>query len=463
MKTVFEKQNLAYQAEPYMPVSERIKHLKAIKQWLQNNPERIAKVIAADFKHRSYDETYLLEVNSSIQSINYALKNIKRWVKPRKREVPWHMLPATAFIMPQPLGVVGIIVPWNYPLFLAISPIVMALAAGNRIMVKMSEYSPALGELLVAALKECDIDESLIAIINGDVEVAKQFTQLPFKHLLFTGSTSVGKVVMKAASENLTPVTLELGGKSPVIISKDVDNRALMRLFAGKLFNAGQTCIAPDYLFIPRGMEERIEALFLKFVKDKYPSIEKNNDYTCIISQAQRQRLAHYLEDAKVKEARIVKYGQFDEDSQKLPPCILFDVTEDMLIMQQEIFGPLLPVMNYDKFDEVIEYVNRHDNPLALYYFGYEHHEKEALLNNTLSGALTINDVLMHVAVDDLPFGGVGASGMGRYHGVEGFNTFSQLKPVFKQTRMTQMAWLYPPYGKLLRKALRLIAGLQFK
>lgn len=461
MQQVYESQYQAYLNQPFMPIDVRQSTIVAIKKWLQSNTDRIAHAIAQDFGHRSHDETKLLEVYSSIQAANYALKNLKRWMKPRKRHVAWQLLPAKACLIPQPLGVVGIIVPWNYPLFLAVSPLIAALAAGNRVMLKMSEFTPKLGELMVTMMHECHITPSHISIINGDVDVAKEFTEIPFKHLLFTGATHVGKLVMQAASKNLTPVTLELGGKSPSIISKRVDRKLLSRLLMAKAYNAGQTCVAPDYLMIPHGMEDDIQQLLQQALNKHYPNYPDTDDYTCIVNDRHYERLTHLLDDAKAKGAQAVSLADKDGDGRKMPLTLVFNVTDDMAIMQHEIFGPLLPVISYSDFDEVIERIKLQDNPLALYYFGEDKEEIERLKHETMSGSLVLNDAMMHVAIDDLPFGGVGASGMGCYHGVEGFNLFSHLKPVMTQSKLSQLSVIYPPYGKLSKLFLKYLGGIR--
>jgi coniferyl-aldehyde dehydrogenase len=460
MQQQFEKQRQAYSDNPYPSIEDRISLLKHLKSLLQTYAKDIAQVIQKDFGHRSIDETYLLEVFPSVQSINHNIKHVKKWAKKRRRKIELLFLPASAYLKPQPLGVVGIIVPWNYPLYLAISPLACAIAAGNRVMIKMSEQSPHLGQFLKKLFADAGIGEEKICIINGDVEIAKQFNQLPLNHLLFTGSTRVGKMVMQTASKNLTPVTLELGGKSPTILSKTMKDAYFKRLFSGKFFNAGQTCVAPDYLFIPKGWEQKIGTQLKQYLERYYPNYPNTNDYSCLISTDHETRLKEMLEDAKQKGARLEELPPSTQNK-KMPLTLAFDVSNDMQLMQEEIFGPILPIKTYDKFEDVIEYIKRQDNPLALYYFGEDKQEKALLEEQTLSGALTINDTIMHVAMDDLPFGGVGASGIGRYHSIEGFDTFSQLKPVFTQRRFSGFTFMYPPYGGLVRFFLKYIAGLK--
>ncbi|TAL64046.1 MAG: coniferyl aldehyde dehydrogenase [Legionella sp.] len=447
---------------PYPLLDERKKVLQALKKGLQEEALPLAEAVNKDFSHRAQEETLFLEVFPTLQAINFCLRHLKSWMKKRKREVSWLFFPAQAYTFPQPLGVVGIMVPWNYPLYLALVPAIYAVAAGNRVMIKMSELSPNLGLFLQSLIQRLELSD-FILIVNGDVEVAKEFSALPFGHLLFTGSSDIGKQVMKTASENLTPVTLELGGKSPAILSRTMNPNYFARLFMGKLFNAAQTCVAPDYLLIPEGWEGRVEQELQLFLEQHYPRLIQNKDYTCIVSPHHKQRLLDLLEDARTKGAKVIPFGELESDSIKLPLYLLLNVYPDMRVMQEEIFGPLLPVVTYKTMQDAVTIINKGSNPLALYYFGEDAEELELLQTQTLSGALTINDTVMHVGIDDLPFGGVGQSGMGHYHGREGFDTFSKLKGIMIQRRLSPITWLYPPYGKLLRYFLTYIGGLKLK
>lgn len=458
----FEQQKKQYTDNPYPSFLQRKEALLAIKELLQHQANAFAFAVNQDFSHRARQETLFLEISPSIKAVDYCLKHLKQWMAAKKRRVSWYLKPSTAKVIAQPLGVVGIIVPWNYPIYLAIVPIIYALAAGNQVMVKCSELTPATGQLLASLFSQSVLNQ-YVKIINGDASVAQQFSQLPFGHLLFTGSTATGKQVMANASTNLTPVTLELGGKSPVILSNTINESYLERLFMGKLFNAGQTCIAPDYLLIPKGQEARLEAVFKDFIAKHYPNLIHNDNYSSIISEHHKQRLEALLTDARDKGARIVAFGENNSIGRKLPVYLLFDVHQDMRVMQEEIFGPLLPVMAYDEFDQALAIINRNPTPLALYYFGHNQNEINQLTFQTLSGALTINDTIMHIAIDDLPFGGVGQSGMGHYHGHEGFLTFSKLKPVFVQKRFSPVRWFYPPYGRLIDTFLRYFSGIRLK
>jgi len=458
----FQTLKTEFQKHSYPPLEERKRLLLSLKKGLQNEAYTLATAVNKDFTHRSVDETLFLEIFPLINAINFCLKQMKHWMKSRSRKVSWLFMPAFAYVTPQPLGVVGNLVPWNYPIYLALVPALYALAAGNRVMIKMSELSPNTGIALQAFIHSIGL-ESYIVVIHGDVSVSKQFAALPFGHLMFTGSTAVGKLVMKAASDNLTPVTLELGGKSPAILSSSMNLNYFNRLFMGKLLNAAQTCVAPDYLLVPKGWDQKIEEQFQKFIEAHYPELMKNDNYSSIISMEHKKRLLDLIEDARVKGARVVQFGELKLNNKKMPVYLLFDVTADMLVMQEEIFGPILPILNYNSLNDAIEYINSAPNPLALYYFGEDKAEQQLIQNKTLSGALTINDTLMHIAIDDLPFGGVGPSGMGHYHGKEGFDAFSKLKPVFVQRRLSPVTWLYPPYGKLLRMFLSWIGGIKIK
>lgn len=447
-------------AEPFPSIETRKRCLIALKKGLQNHAYTLAKAINKDFSHRSEEETLFCEIFTTITAINFVLSHLKQWMNKRKRKVSWQFMPAYAYLLPQPLGVVGIMVPWNYPIFLSLVPAIYALAAGNKVMIKMSELSPNLGQALHTLIHSLGLHDE-ISVINGDVELSKSFASLPFNHLLFTGSTRVGKEVMRAASDNLTPVTLELGGKSPAIVSKTMPKQFLNRLFMGKMFNAGQTCIAPDYLLIPSEWQQTITEALEAFIQKHYPQIMQNKDYSAIISETHKKRLLALVDDARAKGARVHEFGSIQEGNSKLPVYLLFDVSKDMAVMQEEIFGPIIPVLTYTTFDEALSFVNAAPNPLALYYFGEDSQEITQIQQQTLSGALVINESLIHAAVDDLPFGGVGFSGMGRYHGQEGFDTFSQLKPVMVQRRFSSMSMMYPPYGRMMRLFLRWVGGIK--
>lgn len=457
----FTKLQQDYQITPYLPITVRRAALQQLKQLLQQQALAIAEAIHKDFGYRVQTESLFLEIYPTIKAIDYCLKHLKQWMKKRKRRVAWYLMPASAYVLPQPVGVVGIVVPWNYPIFLSLVPLAYALAAGNRVMVNLSEQSKHTAQLLDKLISALQFDHPLVKIMQGDIEFAKQFVALPFGHLLFTGSTKVGKQVMAAASANLTPITLELGGKSPAIVAASLDKDHLERLFMGKLFNAGQTCIAPDYLLVARPMLAYVEQAFKEFMLKRFADVVDNDDYTSIITEGHQQRLQALIDDAQQKGARLIQYGQNNSPHRKMPVYMLMDVDPSMSIMQEEIFGPLLPVIVYDSFNEALRLINNLPNPLSLYYFGNDQEELDQLKYHTLSGALTVNQTIMHVAINDLPFGGVGYSGMGQYHGREGFDAFSQLKPIMIQHRFSPLAWFYPPYGKLVRWYLRYIGKIK--
>ncbi|GFM87452.1 aldehyde dehydrogenase [Pseudomonas cichorii] len=451
LENTFALQRQAFAANPMPSAAQRSQWLKSLGELLSDHRQALIDAISSDFSHRSADETLLAELLPSLLGIRDARKQLKRWMKPSRRRVGLAFQPASARVVYQPLGVIGVIVPWNYPLFLAIGPLIGALAAGNRVMLKLSESTPATGELLKRLFARV-FPEDLIAVVLGEAEVGMAFSRLPFDHLLFTGATSIGKHVMRAAAENLTPVTLELGGKSPAIVSHDVPLKdAAERIAFGKTLNAGQTCIAPDYVLVPQDRVQGFVDAYRQAVQGFYPTLADNPDYTAIINQRQLARLNHYLDDAAGKGAQVI--ALYDQgQAQRMPFSLLLNVSDDMLVMQDEIFGPLLPIVPYKHIDEAFAYINQRPRPLALYYFGYNRTEQQRVLEQTHSGGVCLNDTLMHAAQDDLPFGGIGPSGMGHYHGREGFLTFSQAKGVFIKQRFNAARLIYPPYGKAIQR-----------
>lgn len=451
---LFEAQRRAYAAHPMPPAAQRDQWLKALQDLLNTERQALIDAISQDFSNRSADETLLAEIMPSLHGIHYARKHLKRWMKPSRCAVGMAFQPASAKVIYQPLGVVGIIVPWNYPLFLCMGPLTGALAAGNRVMLKLSESTPATGLLLKQLLARI-FPEDLVCVVLGEAEVGMAFSKLRFDHLLFTGATSIGKHVMRAAAENLTPVTLELGGKSPAIVSHTVPLKdAAERIAFGKTMNAGQTCVAPDYVLVP---EDRVEAFvdtYRQVVRGFFPTLVDNPDYTAIINQRQLSRLNGYLSDATSKGAQLVPL--FDQGQERrLPHSLLLNVSDDMTVMQDEIFGPILPIVPYKTLDQALAYVTERPRPLALYYFGYDKAEQQRVLTETHSGGACMNDTLLHVTQDDLPFGGIGPSGMGHYHGHEGFLTFSKAKGVFIKQRFNAARLIYPPYGKSIQKLIQ--------
>jgi acyl-CoA reductase-like NAD-dependent aldehyde dehydrogenase len=398
--------------------------------------------VDADFGGRPKPETLWAEVFTSAESLKHARRHVEDWMRNSYREVALALQPAEAYVMPQPLGVIGVISPWNYPVFLAFSPLAGAIAAGNRVMLKPSELTPQTAALL-ASLIGGAFPKDQIAVVTGDAETGKAFSALPFDHLLFTGSTQVGRHVMRAAAENLTPVTLELGGKSPVLVSEDANlKRAADDIAYGKWLNAGQTCIAPDYILTPRSITDRFLELLAEAARRRF-----SEQYTSIINERHFDRLRQYVEEARSRGVEVRELVPVS-GTRKLPPTLLLDPPDDLRVMQEEIFGPVLPVKRVGGLDEAIAYVNARPRPLALYLFARSAKVKEHVLTHTVAGGVVINDTLLHCACEDLPFGGVGESGMGAYHGYEGFATFSRMKPVFARTLPGLGGGTRPPYGK---------------
>lgn len=453
---IFQEQRQAFRRNPAPSLTERRENLKRLKRLLLSNEDRLIEAVDQDFSCRSADETRIAELMPSVQGINHALKHLSDWMKPSKRSVSVLFQPASNKVHYQPVGVVGIVVPWNYPLLLAIGPLTAALAAGNRVMVKMSEFTPHFSALLKELIED-KFPQDQVCIINGEADVAADFTSRPFDHILFTGSTAVGRHVMKAAAANLTPVTLELGGKSPAIISSDVPMRdATERLAFGKAVNAGQTCVAPDYVLCPADRLQTFVDEFRSRIAEMYPSLRDNDDFTAIINERQYERLQDNLEDARNKGAHVIEINPAAENmsdgTRKMPIHLVLNPTDDMRVMQEEIFGPILPVVTYASVDEALDYINDRPRPLALYYFGYDRDAQDYVIQNTHAGGMCINDTLMHVAQDDLPFGGIGESGMGHYHGREGFMTFSHAKSVYGRQKINSGRFVYPPYNTPFHK-----------
>jgi len=451
---LFAAQRAAYAANPMPPAAQRQQWLKALRDMLSDERQALIDAISADFSHRSADETLLAELMPSLHGIHYASRHLKGWMKSSRRKVGMAFQPASAKVVYQPLGVVGIIVPWNYPLYLAIGPLVGALAAGNRVMLKLSESTPATGQLLKTLLGRI-FPEDLVCVVLGEADIGVAFSRLRFDHLLFTGATSIGKHVMRAAAENLTPVTLELGGKSPAIVSGDVPLKdAAERIAFGKTLNAGQTCVAPDYVLVPQDRVGAFVEAYRQVVNNFYPTLADNPDYTAIINERQLARLNGYVSDATSKGALLIPLFEQGQ-GRRMPHSLLLNVTDEMTVMQDEIFGPLLPIVPYQDLDQAFAYINQRPRPLALYYFGYDKREQNRVLHETHSGGVCLNDTLLHVAQDDMPFGGIGPSGMGHYHGHEGFLTFSKAKGVLIKQRFNAAKLIYPPYGKSIQKLIQ--------
>ncbi|MDV2469749.1 coniferyl aldehyde dehydrogenase [Acinetobacter chinensis] len=455
MQGILEQQKFAYQRYPMPTAKERIDRLARLKKILVKYQDQIAEAINQDYGNRSIAETKIGELLTCLEHIKYYSKNLTGWMKPSKRHIGIIHQPAKGWVQYQPLGVVGIITPWNYPLLLSMGPLICALAAGNHAMIKISSASANFGRVIENALSEA-FPQELVAVINGGGAVSDAFCHLAFDKMIFTGSTNVGKTVMAAAAENLVPVILELGGKSPVLVHPSIDlHDVAQRLAVGKLWNAGQTCVAPDYMFLPKGKTAEFTEHFRNCVQQMYPSIQNNPDYTSIINDKQYNRLQGYLEDARNQGATLTEINPKHEDLsgvRKVAPTLLSNVTPDMDIMKNEIFGPVLPIMEYDQIDDVIDFINSRPRPLALYYFDFDQARADYVAQRTHSGHFGQNTVLTHVAQDDLPFGGVGASGMGKYHGPEGFFSLSHERSVMSNPKLYSLKFILPPFNKPIHK-----------
>jgi len=457
LRPLLAAQREAHLRAPFPAWSERARHLRALRDVLFAHQDALAEAMDADFGQRSKAEVALAEFVVLKQEIDTALKHGERWMRAQRRRAGKWLAPGRARIVPQPLGVVGIVAPWNYPLLLGASPLVCALAAGNRAMIKMSELTPRTSALFEALIGQTFAREH-VAVVNGDAAVGAAFTALPFDHLLFTGSTRVGHEVMRAAAANLTPVTLELGGKSPVLIGERARfDYAVDSLLLGKTLNAGQTCIAPDYVLLPRGREDAFIARARQRFDALYPDFANNRDYTSIISARHYERLERLADEAQAAGAQLHALGPRDAATRRFAPVIVTGASAQTPLMQEEIFGPLLPLVPYDSLDEALRYVNARARPLALYLYADDAHTVERVTRETVAGGMSVNETLMHIAAEGLPFGGVGASGMGAYHGYEGFVTFSQMKPVFTQARVNARRLIAPPYGKLFGLLIRVM------
>jgi coniferyl-aldehyde dehydrogenase len=460
LRALLEQQRAAFSLSP-PDYRKRLASLKSLEQVLLENQSEIVRAIDEDFGGRARQETLALELAPLVDSIRHTTRHLARWMKPQKVRAGINFFAAKARILHQPLGVIGIIGAWNYPVLLTLSPLVDAIAAGNHGMLKPSELAPRTAELLKTIIAAI-FPREYIAVVTGDASVAAAFSSLPFDHLLFTGSTRVGKLIMRAASENLTPVTLELGGKSPAIVHPEFPLRtAVERILTGKLYNAGQTCLAPDYLFVHESQRDKFIEFSRRVAQELYPTWFQNSDYTRIISRSHYDRLTGYVEDAIARGARAVPLGTKTEDcnseNRVFPPVALLDVNDSTRVMQEEIFGPILPILTYRKIDEAIKYVNDHPRPLALYYFDYDANRTAQVLQSTISGGVTVNDVIFHIAQNNLPFGGIGPSGMGHYHGHAGFETFSSKKGVLIQSRFSTLSFLRPPYNRTTDRVIRFL------
>jgi coniferyl-aldehyde dehydrogenase len=463
LQSILLKQKAAFTAAMPEPMSVRRDRIDRAIALLIDNKDEFARAVSADFGHRSTEQTLMTDIMPSVSAMKHAKKHFESWARGEKRKptFPLGLIGAKAEVRYQPKGVVGVVAPWNFPIGMVMVPMAGILAAGNRAMVKPSEFTERVAELFAQVVPKYFADEEM-AVITGGVEVGTEFSKLAFDHMIFTGATSVGKHIMRAAAENLVPVTLELGGKSPTIIGRSADKtKAGQRIALGKMMNAGQICLAPDYLLVAKDQEHEMIEGVKAGVSAMYPTLLHNDDYTSVVNGRNYDRLQGYLQDARDKGAELIEVNPGGEDfassnGHKMPLTIVRNVTEDMKVMQDEIFGPILPVMTYASIDEAIDYVNDHDRPLGLYYFGADKSEEDKVLSRTVSGGVTVNDVIFHNAMEDLPFGGVGPSGMGNYHGADGFKTFSHMRAVYRQPGMdvAGLAGFKPPYGKVTHKTL---------
>ncbi|WP_374438749.1 coniferyl aldehyde dehydrogenase [Inhella sp.] len=462
LQLLLQQQRAAFRAEPYPTLATRRDRLERVRALVQKHGDAFAKAVDADFGHRSVHETRLTELFTAEAAVNHALRNLASWMKVRRISTALHFLPGHNRLMPQPLGVVGVISPWNYPIYLALTPAVAAMAAGNRVIVKPSELTPRCSELLAQTVGEFFAPEEF-QVVTGDAKMAAAFAKLPFDHLFFTGSTAVGRHVAQAAAANLTPVTLELGGKSPVIVLNDANlSMTAERLAFSKLLNAGQTCVAPDYILCPRRMLPELAKAILAAMRRFYPTLADNPDYSAIVSPRHHQRLLDLLAEAEQGGAKLLRSHDevLDPHERKLMPTLVLNAEPEMGVMREELFGPILPLLPYDKLDQAIHIVQQGERPLALYIFGHDEKAQQRILRETHAGGVTINDCIWHLGQEDQPFGGVGASGQGHYHGEWGFRTFSKEKPVFSNPMMAGTRLFYPPFGKVFEGLLGVLRKL---
>ncbi len=464
MQGILARQKAAHLRDGAPTAEQRIERLDRCIALLVDHAKAIEEAVNTDFGSRSREATAFTDIAASIGPLKHAKAHLAKWMQPEKRKTTPAILGlfgAKAEVRYQPKGVVGVISPWNFPVNLTFAPLAGVLAAGNRAMIKPSEFTPATSELMKTMFGKVFSEEE-IAVVTGGPEVGEAFSRLAFDHLIFTGATSIARHVMRAAADNLVPLTLELGGKSPVILGKSADiGVAAARIMNGKTLNAGQICLAPDYVLAPDDKLESFVTAARASVNKMFPTIKDNPDYTSIVAQRHYERITGYIDDARAKGARIVELKPEGEDfsqqeHRKIPPTLILEPTDDMKVMQEEIFGPVLPVKTYKSMDEAIAYVNGHDRPLGLYYFGDDAAERERVLTSTTPGGVTVNDVIFHVAQEELPFGGVGPSGMGSYHGVDGFREFSHRKAIFTQIKkdIGPLQAMRPPYGPGIRKYL---------
>lgn len=458
MRTLLERQKMACICDGLPSAEQRIERLNKAIDLLITHSDALCAAMRDDFGHRSMDASLAFDIGGSIDALKYAKRHLRKWMRPEKRspQFPLGLFGAKASVRYQPKGVVGIISPWNFPVNLAFAPLAGVLAAGNRAMIKPSEFTEQTSGLMAELIGQY-YQEDEVAVVTGGPEIGAAFSELPFDHLVFTGATSVARHVMRAAAENLVPLTLELGGKSPVIVGNSADmQKVALRTMTCKTLNAGQICLAPDYVLLPEGKANEFATAAKSAIETMYPSgVTRSDDYTAVINERHYNRLQACAEDARNKGAKIVDLDSSETSTDspyRMPPALVLEPEDDMQVMQDEIFGPLLPVKTYSSIEQAIAYINARPRPLAVYYFGDDTAEQDRVLTETVSGGATINDVLFHIAQEDLPFGGIGPSGMGCYHGKDGFNEFSHRKAVYTQTKADLMSVLRPPYGEKFRK-----------
>jgi coniferyl-aldehyde dehydrogenase len=456
LEALLSAQRSAFLAEGPPSVEVRRLRIDRLIELLLTECKPLIQAMSTDFGHRAPMHSLLTDAAGLVPSLMQLRSRMARWMKPERRSSGFLALfGARAWVEWQPLGIVGVIAPWNFPVALALQPVAQAFAAGNRAMLKLSEYTPRTAQLLQRAIAG-RFDPSELVAVTGDAGVGARFSRLPFDHLFFTGATHIGCHVMRAAADNLVPVTLELGGKSPVVIGTDADlATAATRIALGKILNAGQICLAPDYVFLPQGREQEFVNHFRNAIGTMLPSLRDNEDYTAILNERHRQRLRSYLDEASALGANVVEInpaGEMLTGSGKMAPTLVLGVTDAMKIMQEEIFGPLLPLLPYRSIDEAIGQINARPRPLGAYYFGGDTPERRRFLQRTLSGGVTFNDIMAHCGNESLPFGGVGASGMGCYHGIDGFRTFSHGRAVQTSAIFSINAMLAPPFGRNFRR-----------
>lgn len=463
LNRALEVQQAAFKNEGPVALATRIDRIDRCIAMLVDNQQAICDAVNKDFGNRSRYATLMMDVMNSVGSLKFVKKNLKKWMKPEKRTpfMPMNFLGAKAFINYQPKGVVGVMTPWNVPVNMIFSPLADILGAGNRAMIKPSEFTPHTAELMKTLFSQY-FEESEVCVVTGGPEIGAAFSALPFDHIIFTGATSIGRLVMKAAAENMVPVTLELGGKSPVIVSENVDiNKAAESIISGKAMNGGQLCVSPDYCFVPQSKLEAFIRQCRAVVAEQYPTVQGNPDFTACINARHFERVKGYIEEAQEQGCRIIPLCPEGEafstpEEHKIALHLIVDPADELACMQDEIFGAVLNIKTYSELDEVLEFINERERPLALYYFGNDKLEQDRVLDNTISGGVTINNVTMHVACDDLPFGGTGHSGIGSYRGRDGFRTFSHGRSVYQEgwVNLAKLASTLPPFGQKVDKML---------